>query len=177
MDKTVASFNGFKIERVEISKEGDCICLYFPGDVVLRIHDTTDCCEYRYMTTDDDLTWYNGATLLGVEVLNGPEIEIEHGGVHETQFLRVRTSAGWFTIETHNEHNGYYGGFNLRASVTHPAYLGVVKAAHNVGIGQRTVAISAGTTVRVKDCTVEYPGLGVATEEYGYISTIIERLE
>jgi hypothetical protein len=33
--------------------------------------------------------------------------------VHEVQFLRVSTDAGTIVCETHNEHNGYYGGFNV----------------------------------------------------------------
>jgi hypothetical protein len=32
-------------------------------------------------------------------------------GIHEVQFLIVDTDRGSFTCETHNEHNGYYGGF------------------------------------------------------------------
>jgi hypothetical protein len=31
--------------------------------------------------------------------------------VHEVQFLIVDTDKGSFTCESHNVHNGYYGGF------------------------------------------------------------------
>ena len=74
------------------------------------------CCEYRYMTTDDDLSYYVGATLLDTEILDAPDIEAEYGD-HEVQFLRVATSRGVFTMETHNEHNGYYGGFAIRCAL------------------------------------------------------------
>ena len=37
------------------------------------------------------------------------------GGVHEVQFLNIETSLGIITFETHNEHNGYYGGFYIKA--------------------------------------------------------------
>ena len=32
---------------------------------------------------------------------------------HEVQFLEVKTSKGSFTMSSHNEHNGYYGGFSI----------------------------------------------------------------
>lgn len=70
------------------------------------------CCESRYLTCDDDLAPFVGALLRGVEVREGPTEEAD-GGVHETAFLIVRTSLGEFTVATHNEHNGYYGGFAL----------------------------------------------------------------
>ena len=67
------------------------------------------CCEYRYMRTDDNLTEYDGATLLGVSLKDAPNIE-DDGECHEVQFLEVITSAGSFVVSSHNEHNG---GFNL----------------------------------------------------------------
>lgn len=80
----------------------------------LHIEDNgQSCCEYRYMTTDDTLGQYDGAKFLGVEV---NKVE-ETGDVHEIAFLDVQTSAGVMTVQTHNEHNGYYGGFSLAARV------------------------------------------------------------
>ena len=35
---------------------------------------------------------------------------------HEVQFLEIKTSKGIFTMSTHNEHNGYYGGFAIVVS-------------------------------------------------------------
>lgn len=37
--------------------------------------------------------------------------------MHEVQFLHVKTSKGSFAVSNHNEHNGYYGGFNVEASL------------------------------------------------------------
>ena len=79
--------------------------------------DGQSCCELRYMTTDDDLSVHVGAELRAVEERAAPNREDEYGE-HEVQFLVVTTSAGQFTIETHNEHNGYYGGFWLKASLS-----------------------------------------------------------
>jgi hypothetical protein len=32
--------------------------------------------------------------------------------VHETCFVEVQATGGFITLVTHNEHNGYYGGFD-----------------------------------------------------------------
>lgn len=68
------------------------------------------CCESRYMRTDDDLTQFVGAKLVAAEVRQAPDIEDEYG-THEVAFLVVNTDRGNITTSTHNEHNGYYGGF------------------------------------------------------------------
>lgn len=67
------------------------------------------------MTTDDALEDFVGADFLGAEVREGGETDDDEYGVHEVEFLVVKTSLGDFTVETHNEHNGYYGGFWMEA--------------------------------------------------------------
>ena len=74
------------------------------------------CCESRYMRTDDDLSQYIGSMLVSAEVAPGPDTENDDYGVHEVSFLRVTTSKGVFVMSSHNEHNGYYGGFWIVAS-------------------------------------------------------------
>jgi len=70
------------------------------------------CCEYRHMSTDDDLSYHIGATLNNIELREAaPLSESEWGDVHEVQFLDVTTSKGVAQFANHNEHNGYYGGF------------------------------------------------------------------
>jgi hypothetical protein len=67
------------------------------------------------MMTDDTLLDFVGAELVSFEIADGGNTEGEYGDVHEIQFLKVTTSLGVFTCETHNEHNGYYGGFWIKA--------------------------------------------------------------
>jgi hypothetical protein len=74
-----------------------------------------DCCEVRYMSTDDDLSYHVGATLLGFEIKNAPNLEDE-SGEHEVQFLEIKTSKGVISCANHNEHNGYYGGFYVQCA-------------------------------------------------------------
>jgi len=109
---------GKVIKSLEMSDVGD-------GELLVRFEESTliirddgrSCCESRYMTTDDDLNSFVGATFTGVELRDGPEMTTEYGEPHEQQFLLVNTSLGTFTVVTHNEHNGYYGGFYIVAAL------------------------------------------------------------
>ena len=74
------------------------------------------CCENRYMTTDDDVKSLIGGELVRIEAKHGPSTaDCEE---HEQVFIEVATDKGFITIENHNEHNGYYGGFGL--TITEP---------------------------------------------------------
>jgi len=82
----------------------------------IRLYDAgQNCCEYRHMQTDDDLAFYVGAVLQGAEVRGAPPQPGDED--HEIEFLMVMTSKGLFTMANHNEHNGYYGGFNVCCAV------------------------------------------------------------
>ena len=58
--------------------------------------------------------------LLDIELREGPTAEDEHGESHETLFVHVITGAGTLVVTTHNEHNGYYGGFWPRLTLGEP---------------------------------------------------------
>lgn len=93
------------------------------GDVLYLWDDYQHCCEDRYMTCEDDLAAVAGGTILGMEVSDGPSEAIENGrSYHDCQFLRIRTTEGPIVVATHNIHNGYYGGFYLRACVQSAAH-------------------------------------------------------
>ena len=101
----------YPIERVRVTE--DHLTITFANGARLVLTDEgQSCCEHRYMSCDDDLPSLAGGYLDAVELAEGPDIE---GGCdcHETMFLKVRTSKGDFTVVTHNEHNGYYGGFDI----------------------------------------------------------------
>lgn len=92
----------------------------------IEIMDTAqNCCERRYPTTDDDLSAIVGAKLLRVEVKGSkditPETDEYAGETHEVAFVDIITSKGTVTLATHNEHNGYYGGFDLQVKIIVPA--------------------------------------------------------
>lgn len=90
-------------------EDGSQLSLYDAGQ---------SCCESRYMRTDDNLDEYAGDVLLDFELKDGtPSNEDDSYGEHEIQFLDVKTNNGVFQMANHNEHNGYYGGFSIQASL------------------------------------------------------------
>jgi hypothetical protein len=90
------------------------------ADHVLQLTDQAQsCCERRYMVCDDKLDNFIGGTLLDLSVEDAPSTgNRDECAVHDVQFLHVKTSNGSFTVSNHNEHNGYYGGFSIEASIT-----------------------------------------------------------
>lgn len=110
--KTIASL---RLDPAYNGGDGGLLFAFTDGTGIALYDDGRSCCENRYMNTDDDLAAFVGAQLVGADVRDGPNIDDEYGA-HEMQFLIVRTSLGDFTMETHNEHNGYYGGFVLTSA-------------------------------------------------------------
>lgn len=98
-----------------LSLTDDALHFVFDDGSRMKLEDAgQSCCEARYMRTDDDLAQYVGTKLLGAEIMDAPDAE-EGYETHEVQFLHVRTDRGTFTMSSHNEHNGYYGGFAIVA--------------------------------------------------------------
>lgn len=123
-EDSVAAFKaalGKKVSALRIDDEanggdGALVFGFDDGSGLLLQDDGRSCCESRYMKTDDDLGAFVGSVLLGAEVRPGPTEKSEWDDEHETAFLIVSTDRGEFTVVTHNQHNGYYGGFAIRAS-------------------------------------------------------------
>lgn len=93
------------------------------GGMVIELEDKTtldvsdhgqNCCESRYMTCDDDLQYHVGAMLNGLEIAGSEDrSNSNYGDCHDIEFLCIHTTKGTITVANHNEHNGYYGGFNV----------------------------------------------------------------
>jgi hypothetical protein len=94
------------------------------GEFYLRFTDGTgvriwdggqSCCEHRYLTCDDNLDHLRGMVLRDLNYREGL-VRDEGGDVHEIGFVDIVYDAGQSVVlTTHNEHNGYYGGFCVRA--------------------------------------------------------------
>lgn len=114
MENMAHGYVGKIIAGIEL--QDDCLSISFAdGTGVCLFDDGQDCCERRYMHTDDCLSEVVGGQLYAIEIRDAPD---EGGGdgydeVHEVQFLVVKTSKGECVVCTHNEHNGYYGGFRI----------------------------------------------------------------
>ena len=108
---------GKQISSLELT-ENELLFVFSDGARMRLFDNGQSCCETRYMTTDDDLSYYVGSKLLGAEIRDAPtgdEKDYDHDD-HDVQFLLVNTDKGTFTMENHNVHNGYYGGFSVCAA-------------------------------------------------------------
>lgn len=106
---------GKTITALEIT-EKELLFTFADGSKMKLLDDGQSCCERRYMHTDDNIQDFIGATLQGAETREGGKVESKYrNDVKESEFLIVSTSRGQFTVVNYNEHNGYYGGFCIRA--------------------------------------------------------------
>lgn len=111
-DKDPSDYYGRTITNAEIDDERMIIEL----DSKTRIKifdDGQSCCESRYITCDDDVKDLIGGKLTKIESSEGDEDDGEYGEVHEWVFIEIATDKDHIKFCTHNEHNGYYGGFGL----------------------------------------------------------------
>lgn len=112
--KSIATWTaamGKKIVDLRLLPDTNALYFTFDDGSQMKVYDDgQSCCEKRYMATDDLLADFIGATLVSAELLDGPTTDDEDEE-HDTQFLRIKTSVGDFTMVNHNIHNGYYGGF------------------------------------------------------------------
>jgi len=115
--ESVAAFTGALGKTIATAElKDDALRLTFVEGGGIQFSDEgQSCCEHRYMQTDDELSSFVGSKLVGAEIKEAPNAEDEYGE-HEIEFLEIQTSTGVFTMASHNEHNGYYGGFCIRVS-------------------------------------------------------------
>lgn len=100
---------------VDAETEWGRLVLTFDDGSVLALGDCArHCCERRWLSCDDDLDSFTGRRLVSVEIRDVDNGQGDYP--HEIAFVVVLFDDGnAITLCTHNEHNGYYGGFSLRA--------------------------------------------------------------
>lgn len=103
------------LEIQDIIFDGKEIIIKFSNNIAIKIMDNAqNCCEIRFMTTDDSIKHIIGHRLMDVEVVDGPDKSDEDNYLyHEIQFLNIKTNFSSIQFASHNEHNGYYGGFSI----------------------------------------------------------------
>lgn len=105
------------------SFEEDFLRISLQDGTTLAVFDAQrSCCESRYIECDDTLKEFEGSIFKGIEhrklAVEEPNV---YADTHEIDFVLIHTSNGVITLRTHNEHNGYYGGFCLRVEKETPA--------------------------------------------------------
>ena len=115
----IAAAIGKRISRMTVEEKA--ATLFFDDNSALVLTDEAQsCCETRYISTDDDLSFVAGCTLVAIDEAHGraaTDEELENCQVHDISFIHIQTSGGRVTLQTHNEHNGYYGGFCISAKL------------------------------------------------------------
>lgn len=104
---------GKEIEQIIMND--DRLKILFKDETGIIVYDAgQSCCEHRYMHCEDsgDFDYHEGALLRHIEVVKGSDV-YDGFGYHETEFCNILTSKGVIQLVCHNEHNGYYGGFDL----------------------------------------------------------------
>lgn len=119
-ESTVSAYNSamgrtISAARIDedVREDGALVLSFEDGGELLVFDEGRSCCESRYLTCDDDLSDLIGGKLTSIELREGGAAERDWD-FHETQFVKVETDKGGVTLCTHNEHNGYYGGFCIR---------------------------------------------------------------
>jgi hypothetical protein len=106
-----SKYYGKEIIYADINDER--LLIKFSDAINIKIWDDgQSCCESRYITCDDNVKDLIGGKLVNIEAKSDGEEEEEYV-THEWVFIEVITDKGMIAFTTHNEHNGYYGGFGL----------------------------------------------------------------
>jgi hypothetical protein len=124
-DKVIDSIAILESDDFEHEKSGDgrrkyfsvtnMIQVVFEDGSRLRIFDSgQDCCEHRYITSDDVGKYSpRGHRMRDVVVRSLSSTENDCCGYNDIQFIEITTSGVGFDFEIHNDHNGYYAGFSI----------------------------------------------------------------
>lgn len=110
-DANLSKYYGRTISHASI---GDALRLTFSDGTGIIISDEgQSCCENRYISCDDPVQSLVGGKLTKIEVKGGPDYN-GPDECNEQAFVEIATDKGFITLVTHNEHNGYYGGFAIQ---------------------------------------------------------------
>lgn len=105
------------IKKAILDEEGNKLIIQFYDLILIMWDNGQQCCENRYMDTDDDLSQLSGTTFVSIEIADCSLHANQDGDTEECQFLRIQTSDGMFVVKNYNIHNGYYSGFELEFSI------------------------------------------------------------
>jgi hypothetical protein len=115
----IAAAIGKRLTSMTVEKKSATIVFEYGARLIIT-DEAQSCFEYRHISTDDDLAFVAGCTLLAIEEAPGRAAtseELENCDVHDICFIHIQTSGGRVTLQAHNEHNGYYGGFCIAAKL------------------------------------------------------------
>ena len=98
----------------ESGKEIHKFCIQFTNGLVVKIYDAgQQCCEQRYVSTDDDINSVKNHKLIDIVSKPISESIVENDERQDICFIEIITTGGCITLVNHNNHNGFYSGFDL----------------------------------------------------------------
>lgn len=98
----------------DIYSENFLLLTFEDGGGLAIFENNRNCCEQKYLETDDSLPFYVGSDLLFIEEKGakyGEQDDEDIGNVIDINFIEICTSIGTIQLKAYNIHNGYYGGF------------------------------------------------------------------
>ena len=112
-------FVGKKIAKIYIDPDynngdGGLVIEFEDNKKIILFDDNRQSSESRFIHSDDDLSWHMGSVFQGIQIKNIKDTRDEYDCKHEIQFVHVLTETDILVVETHNVHEGHYGGFNLK---------------------------------------------------------------
>ncbi len=112
----INNFINKEIVNLLLTDDNEFTISFKDGINLTLIDSNQQCCEHRYITCDDKLDEFIGSKFLGIDIKESTatvEETEDFDTHHDIEFVEIKTTKGSITLCTHNEHNGYYGGFNL----------------------------------------------------------------
>jgi len=118
-DAFLRGFKGCLIREIHLdydanNGQGELIITFDTGKQLVIYDSPPKCCEHRYLHTSDDLSSFAGEKFVDLYCRGFKENEHGNDEANEIGFYVIKTDKGQFVLETHNDHNGYYGGFHIQ---------------------------------------------------------------
>jgi hypothetical protein len=105
------------ISSATVDEDG-CYLGFTDGSRLSIADEGQSCCEQRYVTCDDSPEDLVGQPYAGYEVKESTNDHEDDYDVHDAVFVEVKAGLSSIVMETHNVHNGYYGGFDITEKAT-----------------------------------------------------------
>lgn len=104
-----------KIHSVKLKDEESLIIKFTDRTGIKITDDARYCCETRFLSCDDNIHDLKGGNLLYIEEKKVEENKDKNFYYyHDIMFIEIMTTKGGITLCSYNDHNGYYGGFEIK---------------------------------------------------------------
>jgi hypothetical protein len=118
--KTIGSCLGKVIEKVMLAYDHESresiIIIFTDGTALNLFDDGQQCCEKRWLASDDKSEDVAGGVLMDVQMEEGVDDEGSED-ILQSQFIRIITDKAPYVVTAYNKHNGSYDGITVKAEI------------------------------------------------------------